>query len=115
MLGLQQAIRSEQSILFIVALVIGVAVGYAVIGFRELIGLFQLVLYGSDSEARFTSIVTELRPWHVLLVTTLGGLAIGLFVHYIIPGRRNHGIADVMEACVLRGGRMDRRPVSVQL
>ncbi len=107
MFGLQQAIRSEQSILFIVALVIGVAVGYAVIGFRELIGLFQLVLHGSNSEARFASMVAELRPWQLLLVTTLGGLLIGLFVHYVMPGRRNHGVADVMEACVLRGGRMD--------
>ena len=87
MLSLQRAIRSEQSILFIVALVIGVAVGYAVIGFRELIGLFQLVLYGSNSEARFASIVAELRPWHLLLITTAGGLSIGLFVHYVMPGR----------------------------
>lgn len=62
MLSLQRAIRSEQSILFIVALAIGVTVGYAVIGFRELIGLFQLVLYGSSSEAQFASIVAELRP-----------------------------------------------------
>ncbi len=107
MFGLQQAIRSEQSILFIVALVIGVAVGYAVIGFRELIGLFQLVLCGSNSEARFASMVAEFRPWQLLLVTTLGGLLIGLFVHYVMPGRPNHGVADVMEACVLRGGRMD--------
>ena len=107
MRGLQRGIRSEQSILFIVAVVIGVAVGYAVIGFRELIELFQLVLYGSDSEARFAGIVAEFRPWHLLLITTLGGLVIGLFVHYVMPGRRNHGVADVMEACVLRGGRMD--------
>lgn len=81
--------------------------GYAVIGFRELIGFFQLVLYGSNSEARFASMVAELRPWQLLLVTTLGGLLIGLFVHYVMPGRPNHGVADVMEACVLRGGRMD--------
>ena len=107
MLGLQRAIRSEQSILFIVALVIGVAVGYGVIGFRELIGLFQLAFYGSDSEEFFGTVVKVLPFWHVLLAPAVGGLIIGLFVHYVMPGRRNHGVADVMEACVLRGGRMD--------
>lgn len=108
-LGLQQAVRSEQSILFVVALVIGVVVGYGVIGFRKLIGLFQLVFYGSDSEEFFATVVTVLPFWHVLLAPAIGGLIIGLFVHYVMPGRRNQGVADVIEACVLRGGRMDVR------
>ena len=43
----------------------------------------------------------------VLGVPTLGGLAIGLFVYYVMPDRRAYGVADVIEAGALHGGRMD--------
>ncbi len=79
MLDFQRAIRNEQSILFILAAALGVAVGYGVIGFRYLIGLFQLLFFGFDSEAYFATVV-EIHPmWHVVLAPTLGGLVIGLF------------------------------------
>lgn len=106
---LRTAIRNEQSILFTLALLTGVGAGFGVIGFRLLIGLFQQAFYGSDSEVYFTTIVETLPHWHVLLVLVAGGLLIGLFVHFIMPGRRNHGVADIIEACALRGGRMSAR------
>ncbi|MFQ5935598.1 MAG: chloride channel protein [Acidiferrobacterales bacterium] len=106
---LLRAIRNEQSILFALAAAIGVAVGYGVIGFRHLIGLFQLLFYSSDSEEYFATVVEVLPAWHVLLAPAIGGLMIGLFVHYLMPDRRNHGVADIIEACALRGGRMNGR------
>lgn len=106
---LLRPLRREQSIFFALALAIGVVVGAGVIGFRLLIGLFELVFYGSDSEAYFTTVVRALPAWHLLLAPTVGGLLIGLFVHYLMPDRRNHGVADIMEACALRGGRMNAR------
>ncbi len=95
--------------LFGLALLIGALVGYAVIGFRALIGLCQLAFYGSAVEESFISVIDSLPPWRVLLAPAVGGLLVGLFVHWFLPGRRNHGVADIMEACALRGGRMDAR------
>lgn len=109
MLRLIRAIRNEQSVLFTLALLIGIAVGGGVIGFRLLIRLVQLVCYGSGSEADFATLVEKLPAWHVLLVPTVGGLIIGVFVHYLMPQRRNYGVADIIEACALRGGRMSTR------
>lgn len=106
---LLRLIRNEQSIFFTLALAIGIVVSFGVIGFRLLIGLVGLVFYGSDSEAYFTTVVQTLPAWHLLLAPTVGGLLIGLFVHYLMPERRNHGVADIMEACALRGGRMNQR------
>ncbi len=103
------SLRTEQSIFFALALTIGISVGLGVIGFRLLIGLFGLVFYGSSSELYFTTIVRTLPAWHLLLVPTVGGLLIGLFVHYLMPERRNHGVADIIEACAWRGGRMNAR------
>ncbi len=88
MFGLQQAIRSEQSLLLLLAVVFGVVVGYGVIGFRFLISLFQLVFYGSGSQEYFTTLVGSLPAWQVLLAPTVGGLIIGLFVYCVMPGRR---------------------------
>jgi len=39
-------------------------------------------------------------------VPILGGLVVGLLVQYLQAGARPHGVADVMEAAVLHGGRI---------
>lgn len=109
LLRIRKAIGREQPVLFALALLIGVLTGYAVIGFRALIGLCQFGFYGSAAEESFMSVVQSLPRWWVLLVPTAGGLLVGLFVYFFLPGRRNHGVADVMEACALRGGRMDAK------
>jgi chloride channel protein, CIC family len=109
MFRLVRAIRNEQSVLFTLALLIGIAVGAGVIGFRLLIRSVQLVCYGSGSQVDFATLVATLPVWHVLLVPTLGGLIIGLFVHYLMPEQRNYGVADIIEACALRAGRMSTR------
>ena len=41
-----------------------------------------------------------------MLAPALGGLAIGLALQFLMPNKRNQGIADVMEAGALHGGRM---------
>ena len=40
---------------------------------------------------------------------SLGGLLIGVIIYYTMPGRRPQGIAEVIEASALRGGRMSLR------
>jgi CIC family chloride channel protein len=102
---LRRLIRNDHMILVILALVAGSAVGGAVIGFREAISFFQLTAYGSGSERLFAQIET-LHWWQVLLVPVAGGLIVGVFVHFLMPDRRPEGIADVIEASALRGGRM---------
>ena len=97
--------RNNQIILSLLALVIGVAAAYGAIGFRAVIDLVQLGALGFSSE-QVASLAAEAPWWRVLLAPSLGGLAIGLFVHYLMPGRRPQGVADVIEAGALRAGRM---------
>jgi CIC family chloride channel protein len=97
--------RSEQIVLNLLAVVIGVAVGYAAIAFRIGIALTQQGAFGFHSE-RFYQLAAELPWWHLLLAPCLGGLAIGLFIHFAMPGGRPQGVAEVIEAGALRGGRM---------
>ena len=102
---LRRLIRNDHMILVILALVAGSAVGGAVIGFREAISFVQWAAYGSGSERFFAQIET-LHWWQVLLVPVAGGLIVGVFVHFLMPDRRPEGVADVIEASALRGGRM---------
>lgn len=90
------------------AALIGAVVGAATLGLIELVRLVQQLGYGEASEVRYAEIVAAQPAWRVLLVPTLGGLLVGLLVERL-PGKRYHGIADVMEACALNSARMPAR------
>ena len=51
----------------------------------------------------------NLPGWQVVTVPTIGGLLIGLFVYYFMPGKRGRGVADVMESVALRSGAISLR------
>lgn len=94
--------------MFVIAAVIGAVVGLATIGLIELIQFVQYLGYGERSESRYADIVSRAPWWKVILVPTLGGLVVGLLLQ-LLPEKRYHGIADVMEACALKGARMPAR------
>jgi CIC family chloride channel protein len=100
--------RHDQVILTLVAVLTGVVVGYAAIGFRLAIGGVQWLGFGFSDEAVYTK-VAALPAWQVLLVPTLGGLAVGLFLRFVMPGGRAQGVPEVIEASVLRQGRMSMK------
>ena len=87
---------------------IGAVVGLATFALIELMLLVARVGYGADSEVRYASAVAAQPPWRVILVPTVGGLLVGLLLERL-PGKRYHGIADVMEACALNSARMPAR------
>ena len=84
---------------------IGLTASAMSIGFREAIGLVQLLGFGFKAEDAWR-LFAEL-PWHVIIgVPTLGGLFVGLYARWFLPDGRPVGVAQVMEASALRGGRM---------
>ncbi|MBT5037773.1 MAG: chloride channel protein, partial [Rhodospirillaceae bacterium] len=97
--------RSEQLVLSLLALLIGVAAAYGSIGFRELIHLIQSLGFFTDG-GPLVAAVAHLPWWQIVLIPVLGGLAVGLLVRFFQAGARPHGVADVMEAAVLQGGRI---------
>ncbi|MBT3171209.1 MAG: chloride channel protein [Rhodospirillaceae bacterium] len=97
--------RSEQLVLSLLALLIGVAAAYGSIGFRELIRLIQSLGFFTDG-GPLVAAVAHLPWWQIVLIPVLGGLAVGLLVRFFQAGARPHGVADVMEAAVLQGGRI---------
>jgi len=100
--------RNEHLVLSVLSLVIGASAGAAVIGFREAIAVFQSIGYGTDSERLYLHL-QQLPWWQIVTVPTVGGLIVGLLVRWLMPNKRPEGVADVIEASVLRGGTMSPR------
>ncbi len=98
----------NRAMIFSLAALVGGVVGLAIVALIKLILLVQWLSFGDASEFRFAEIVALAPWWQTLLVPTLGGLLVGLIV-WQLPGRRYHGIADVMEACALNSARMPVR------
>ena len=98
----------REPLIWFIALAIGIGAGYAAIAFRHLIGLVQVAWLGSTSE-RVVLHAVKLDWWVILCAPTLGGLAVGLFLHHFMPGRRAHGVADVIEAQALHNCRISTR------
>ena len=103
LLPFRRFIRNQQLILLILAVITGSAAALGAIVFREAIVLIQSVTFGAPLD-EMSNIIGDLPRWQIVLVPTVGGLCVGLFVYYFMPGRRNRGVADVMEAAALRSG-----------
>lgn len=92
-----------------VALGVGVAVGYAVIGFRLAISELQTLFYGADDLILHSTAAA--LPWYVVLILPiLGGLAVGILLSHFTPDAKARGPADVIRSAALKGGRVDRVP-----
>jgi chloride channel protein, CIC family len=90
------------------AAVVGIAAGFASILFREAFALIQRLAFGRPL-ADDLGIAAQAPLWLRFALPGVGGLAIGVLTYVLIPGRRPHGVADVIEAGWLRGGQLSPR------
>jgi CIC family chloride channel protein len=91
--------------LSVLALAVGAVAGFGGVLLRELIDLVQLGFSGFSSE-NAASVVASLPAWRVVLAPTVGGLVVGLLVKFALRDQRPHGVAEVIEASAIHGGRM---------
>ncbi len=92
-----------------IALAVGVASGFAAVGFRTGIDLLQGALYGTDDPRKLHSFAASLDWWWILAIPTLGGLVVGVILDRFTDDHRARTVADVIESAALREGRMDIR------
>jgi CIC family chloride channel protein len=92
-----------------IALLIGIAAGFAALFFRKGITALQQTLYGVE-DIRMIHSFAESLPWVlVLLVPVGGGLVVGLILHWFTPDGRVRSVADVIEGAALENGRVEVR------
>lgn len=94
---------------WLLALVIGIGAGFSALLFRLGIEALQGWAYGTDNVNRLHSFA-ETLPWiWVLIIPTLGGLAVGLILHFFTDDGRVRSVSDVIEGAALYQGRVEGR------
>ncbi len=94
--------------LALLAVAVGGVTAYASLGFFMAIAwLHQLFVGGSG--ATLYSQLAEISPVFLFMVPVVGAVIVSLIVTYGVPGRRNYGPADVMQAAKHGDGKMSVR------
>ncbi|MCP4936230.1 MAG: chloride channel protein [bacterium] len=100
--------KSKEVLIWSIAILVGLCAAYASLAFRILIGWIQVPWLGSSSDNVFTAAL--MQPWYVILAApTVGGLLVGLLLDYTMPGKRPHGVADVIEAQAIKNSKISMR------
>ena len=107
---LTNRLTSEPVIIGGTGLVLGLLSGLGVWLFKRLIDLAGLAAQGG-----LGGLLSQIGPWTLFLVPAVGGLAVGLLMHFFVGEERHHGVAGIMESVALAGGRLryQRAPVKV--
>ena len=93
---------TEHTFMVVVAVAIGLLGGFGAIFFRFAIRFFEGVFFGSW---HYSLNYALQLPWYVkLLAPAAGGLIVGPIVFYFAREAKGHGVPEVMESIVLRGG-----------
>jgi len=102
--------QAESLLLGGTGLVLGVLAGLGVWLFKRLIDLAHLAAFDG-----LGGLLSHLGIWTIVLVPVAGGLVVGLLLHFFVGEERHHGVAGIMEAVALAGGRLryQRAPIKV--
>nr|WP_245819038.1 chloride channel protein [Marivita hallyeonensis] len=94
---------------WLIALMIGIAAGLAATVFRLAITFLQTTVYGTPSVTTIHSYAANLPWWMLLTIPTIGGLVVGIIVHFFTPDGRVRSVADVIEGAALNDGRVEKK------
>lgn len=96
----------ESPQLIVAAVLVGLGGAAGVWLFKRLIDVVHAAAFGELGNA-----LAPLGPWTVALIPAAGGLVVGLIARYLIGEERHHGVAGIMEAVALAGGRLRYRRI----
>lgn len=88
--------------MIIIAIIIGVLGGFAGIGIRAMILWISEISYGAGDN--FLANVLNTSWYWILIIPAIGGLIVGPIIYFFAPEAKGHGVPEVMEAILLRGG-----------
>ncbi len=110
--GLGDLRTNEQTIMTVLAVVVGLLGGFGAVGFRHLIQLVQTLSFGGGGELLE---LAKAAPWYLrVLIPAAGGLVVGPVVYLLANEAKGHGVPEVMEAVALKSGIIRKRVVVIK-
>lgn len=111
---LQPVTKKEVFRLNVAAIFVGLFAGYTAIGFRYIIGLMQNMFMHHQIDYELISPIDHIRgPW-ILLILPFGMLISTLLTHFFASEAKGHGVPEVIESVMTKGGRMRKRLVAIK-
>jgi len=99
--------------MIILAILIGIIGGYGAILFRFMIRFVQGSSFGSW---HLDLAYIEAMPWYwKLIIPAVGGLIVGPIIYFFAREAKGHGVPEVMEAIILKGGVIRPRVVVAKI
>jgi chloride channel protein, CIC family len=98
----ERARMTEHTFMIILAIIIGVLGGFGGIGIRWLIKEISLIFFPGTGTFLENAISA---PWYLIVIAPIiGGLIVGPIIYFIAPEAKGHGVPEVMESILLKGG-----------
>lgn len=95
---------SENQITLFLALLIGLSTGFVAVGFQQLMHFSQILFNNYASRG-----LEYIHAYMILFLPCIGGLWAGIIIHYGSRDAKGHGVAEVMTAVAIAGGRIPMR------
>jgi CIC family chloride channel protein len=99
---LDKAKLTEHTFMIIIAIIIGIFAGFAAIGIRALIEAISTLSFPGDG-SYLENVISTSWYW-LLIIPAVGGLIVGPLIYFFAPEAKGHGVPEVMQAILLRGG-----------
>lgn len=94
---------------WVIALLVGIAAGWAAVLFRMCVTALQSLVYGTDNTREIHSFASQLDWYWVLIIPICGGFVVGQLLHHFTDDARVKSVAEVIEAAALTEGRVQRK------
>ena len=99
----------DMSQMVLLCALVGAIGGLGSVIFYNLIGFFQNIFFGPTASDNLVATVQDLPTYYRVLIPMLGGLIIGPLIYFFAPEAKGHGVPEVMEAVILKRGRIRGR------
>lgn len=103
---------TENLFMMILATLIGVLAGFGAVGIRLLIEFITELSWHGDGTL-LENIANTAWYWK-LIIPTIGGLIVGPIIYYFAPEAKGHGVPEVMQAIITKGGKIRPRVALVK-